>query len=192
MIDFNILKSCFLVFLIVTGNFVGDVFGCAARKILVLNVYAKHIVLICLIYFTIDFSSDTKLHPGRVFYLTLQLWIFYLMVIRMNVYFTVLVAALLFLIYVVDEYYVYLLDKEMKIHLENIHDNKEKKIKEEEKTKSFEIRHKYISTIIKSLEYMIIGFTLVGFITYFIHQRRRGKGFSYSKFILGNLKCSWE
>jgi len=193
MIEFDILKSCFLVFLIVAGNYVGDIFGCSARKILIQSVYAKHIVLICLIYFTIDFSSTDKLHPKRVIWLTLQLWIFYLMVIRMNVWFTVLVAGLLFSIYVIDEYYVYLLEQELKDHLKDIHDNKEIKIATEEKTESFETGHSYLSQIITILEYSIISLTVIGCSSYFVHQvRKKGAKFSYLKFILGDLRCSWE
>lgn len=192
MINLNILKSLFLLFLIMAGGFIGDIFGCASKKILSLNIYAKHIVFICLIYFTIDFSSDELLHPKRIFYLTIQLWIFYLMIIRMNIYFTIIVGSLLFILYAVDEFYEYVIESELKIHLEDIKDE-EKKSEEKKHLEFLKVEHKYLKDIVMVLEYIIIVLTLIGFITYFIKQRvDKNKKFSYSKFILGDLTCNWE
>jgi len=174
------------------GGYIGDIFGCASKKILSLNIHAKHILFICLIYFTIDFSSDENQHPKNVLYLTVQLWIFYLMIIRMNIYFTGIVGLLLFALYVVDEFYEYTIEEELRIHLEDIHDSKKKEA-EEKHLELLRIEHKYLKDIVHLLEYIIIILTLIGFISYFVKQRGdKNKNFSYSKFILGDLTCNWE
>ena len=192
MISLSVLKSLFLLFLVMAGGFIGDIFGCASKRILSLNIYAKHIVFICLIYFTIDFSSEDNMHPINILKLTVELWIFYLMVIRMNIYFTVLVGLLLFLLYVVDEFYEYVIQEELKIHLDTINDDDKKK-EEEKKLKFLKKEHEYLKNIVLILEYLIILITIIGFIYYFIKQKIDKKNkFSYSKFILGDLTCEWE
>ena len=109
MIGLNIMKSVFLLILVMAGGFIGDIFGCQAKRILSTNIYSKQIIFIFLIYFTVDFTSDEHLSPFKILLYTLQLWVFYLMVIRMDLGFTIIVASLLFLLYVVDEYYEYII-----------------------------------------------------------------------------------
>jgi hypothetical protein len=112
--DLRILKSLFLLILVMAGGFIGDIFGCRAKKILTHNILVKQIVFISLIYFTIDFTQDDNESPLDVVKLTISLWIFYMLIIRMNIYFTSSVASLLFALYVIDEYYEYIVEYEFK------------------------------------------------------------------------------
>ena len=52
------LKSIFLLFLVVSGNFIGELLGCKTRQIFTNNIYVKHMILIFLIYFTIDLTEE--------------------------------------------------------------------------------------------------------------------------------------
>jgi len=112
--DLRILKSLFLLILIMAGGFIGDIFGCHAKQILTHNIIVKQLVFISLIYFTIDFTQDENESPFDVVKLTISLWIFYMVIIRMNIFFTSSVAILLFALYVIDEYYEYIVEHEFK------------------------------------------------------------------------------
>jgi|TARA_Y100000389_G_scaffold41702_1_gene36417 hypothetical protein len=192
MIDIIVLKSLFLLFLVMAGSFIGDIFNCTLKNLLTNNIYIKHLVFICLIYFTIDFTDDKRKHPFKIFKLTIILWIFYMMAIRMNIFFSIIVFILLFLLYIIDEYYEYIVQEELKFHIEKIDDKKKKKEKEKH-LKILQEKHNYLKKINESLEYIIIITVLIGFILYFIKQYKDKKSkFSYSKFILGDLTCRWE
>ena len=112
--DLRILKSLFLLILIMAGGFIGDIFGCRAKKLLTHNSIIKQLVFISLIYFTIDFTQDDNESPLDVLKLTISLWVFYMLIIRMDIYFTSSVALLLFALYVIDEYYEYIVEHEFK------------------------------------------------------------------------------
>ena len=92
LIQYN--KSLFLLFLVVCGNYIGELLGCKTQKILSENIFMKHIVLLCLIFFTINLVDDKKLHPIEAGKKTLLLWTFYLVLTKMDVYFTFIVLLL--------------------------------------------------------------------------------------------------
>ena len=49
------------------------------QKLLTENMFAKHIVLILLIYFTVDLTSDKIHHPMDTLKSTVELWVFYIL-----------------------------------------------------------------------------------------------------------------
>ena len=51
-----ILKATLLIVLSVSGNFLAETLGCRTRQALE-NIYVKHLLLLFMIYFTIDFSA---------------------------------------------------------------------------------------------------------------------------------------
>ena len=187
MIPLPIMKSLFLLFLIMAAAFTSDLFGCHAKKILNFSIYAKHIVFIFLIYFTIDFTSELQ-HPLTTLYYTIGLWIFYLFVIRVDVYFTFVIGILLFMLYVVDEYFEYLVDHESDPHYNNSDDDE----KIENIKNKYREKHKYLTEIVSYLEFTIIIITLIGFLFYLNKQLKDKTPFSINKFILGEQICGWE
>ena len=191
MIDLIVLKSLFLLFLIMAGSFIGDIFNCTLKKILTNNIYIKHIVFIFLIYFTIDFTDNKRKHPFKILKLTIMLWTFYMMTIRMDIYFTLIVFILLFILYIIDEYFEYIIQEEIYAkfkNFENLNFDKKDEIK-----KTLENKHNYLKEINNVLEYIIVITVLMGFILYFVKQNNRKKSkFPYYKFLLGDLTCSWE
>ena len=187
MIGLNIMKSVFLLILIMAGSFISDIFGCQSKKILEQNMYVKHIIFIFLIYFTIDFTSGTYLSPFKIVTYTIQLWIFYLMIIRMNIYFTVVVASLLFLLYVTDEYFEYIVKVETEELIKDTDQDKTDEI-----INSFRSKHSYLKEFVDKLEYLILIITIVGFVSYYLKQKKEKKNFSTLNFIFGNLTCDWQ
>tara|TARA_Y100001970_G_scaffold269563_1_gene362219 strand:- start:804 stop:1316 length:513 start_codon:yes stop_codon:yes gene_type:complete len=169
MIDLELNKSLFLLFLVVCGNYIGELLGCKTQKLLSENMYMKHIVLLCLIFFTINLIGDKKNHPYEVFKKTLLLWLFYLVLTKMNLEFTIVVLFLLFSLYVFDEYQGYLDESGEEYNKEEYDKNK------------------------LYLQYIILGITLFGFVMYFLKQRREhSKNFDPIKFILGTSQCDFK
>tara|TARA_B100002051_G_C16743057_1_gene645593 strand:+ start:4000 stop:4521 length:522 start_codon:yes stop_codon:yes gene_type:complete len=171
MIELSTLKSLFLLFLVVSGNFIGGLLGCQAQKLLTNNIYAKHFVLLSLIYFTIDLTSDETLHPNILFKKTIQLWVFYILFSNIDINFTIIIVILLIVLYVSDDYYTY------------FKNHSEKKEESKELIQKLEI-------IINTLGYIIVTFLIIGFIIYFLKQKREKKNnFHFMKFLLGTVKC---
>ena len=51
----SLLQGLFLIMLTIFGGEVGNTFSCQTMKYLRSHVVIKHIVIICLIYFTVDY-----------------------------------------------------------------------------------------------------------------------------------------
>ena len=77
----NLMKGLFLLILAISANFVGNLLGCKTQKTLTENMLAKHGVLLFLIYFTVDLTSEEVIHPLENFKYTVLLWIFYIFLI---------------------------------------------------------------------------------------------------------------
>ena len=54
----NLLKGVFLIVLTIIGTTVENTFSCQTLKVLHTNMFAKQIIIFCLIYFTIDFAAE--------------------------------------------------------------------------------------------------------------------------------------
>ena len=78
-LNLNSIKGLFLLILAVSANFVGNLLGCKTQKLLTENMFAKHIVLILLIYFTVDLTSEKVFHPMDTLKSTVELWVFYIL-----------------------------------------------------------------------------------------------------------------
>lgn len=169
MIDLEFNKSLFLLFLVVSGNYIGELLGCKTQKLLSENIFMKHIVLLCLIFFTINLISDKVPHPFEIAKKTLLLWLFYLILTKMDLKFTLVVLFLLFSLYIFDEYQNYL-DK-----------NKEEYDKEKyDKYKLY-------------LQYLIMCLMIIGFVSYFLKQKKEHrKNFDIVKFLLGKVNCDFK
>ena len=86
----------------------GNLLGCKTQKLLTENMFAKHIVLILLIYFTVDLTSNKIFHPMDILKSTVELWIFYLLFTKLDMNFTMAVFLLLFGLYISSNYFEYL------------------------------------------------------------------------------------
>lgn len=69
----NTIKGLFLLILAVAGNFVAETLGCKTQKLLSENMLAKHFVIILILYFAIDFTSEKLNTPFDTFKLALFL-----------------------------------------------------------------------------------------------------------------------
>lgn len=161
----NIVKGIFLLILAISNNFLSGTLGCKTQKLLN-NTIAKHVVLLFIIYFAIDFTSTGVKYPPETLRTTIIIYVFYILFTRMNIYFTMISFALLAAIYVSNNYIEYYT-----------------KIVSQDRTKQFT----------KMRDLLVGGLIIIvttGFISYFVKQRRdHSVDWSLTNFIFGTNKC---
>ena len=52
------IKGIFLLILAIAGSFITETLGCKTQKMLINNMFAKHFVIILILYFTINFMNE--------------------------------------------------------------------------------------------------------------------------------------
>jgi len=170
MIGIDLIKSILLLYIAMCGGFTGDIFGCRVKQMLVNSLYAKHLMLIFMIYFTVILTSDDIISPIDNLSKAIKVWIFYLMFIRLNLTFTIIVFIQFVSLFIIDEYVNYYTKKES--------DNIDAEFLEK------------IKTFTKYFEWIIGGTTIIGFIIFLVHRsRKRGKQFNILDHLLGDMKC---
>jgi hypothetical protein len=107
LIDKNIIKGIFLIILAEYGNFVAESVGCRTQKFLSDNILAKQFIIIMIIYFSINFTSETDVNPTINIIKALIVWSGFLMFNKMNLTFTIIAFLLLVTVYIIDNYSQY-------------------------------------------------------------------------------------
>ena len=122
------------------------------------------------IYFALGFASDqTNPHPLHIMRQTLFIWVLFLIFNKMDVYYTTIVAFLLFSILLCKDYLKYY---------------------QTENEKEYNEKIVYLENIVDKIVIVTLLIAIVGFFIYFSKQRSDYSGsFSYTKFILGSPKC---
>ena len=75
----HMLKSIFLLIIAVSGNFVAETLGCKTQQLLSTNMYAKQLVTICIIYFSLSLFSNDDQYPGSNLLSATIIWFIYLL-----------------------------------------------------------------------------------------------------------------
>ena len=106
----NLLKTIFLLILAISGNFIAETLGCKTQKLLSENIYSKHIVILLLLYFAMDITSNktTPISPFVQMRYALVIWVLFIIFTRMNLNFTIAVFIILGIIYNVFFYRIYI------------------------------------------------------------------------------------
>lgn len=165
-----ILKATLLIVLSVSGNFLAETLGCRTRKALN-NIVVKHLLLLFMIYFTMDFAKDENdppEHPIKNMGKAFIVWIIFHIFTHLKQVPTAILVILLMTVYISDNYSSYLKS------LPNVNENLIEKL--------------------KSLEHVSFALALtvgiLGFGMYFIEKRNEyKKNFSLFKFVLGVKNC---
>jgi len=104
----NAINGIFLFIIIVLGNYLITTFSCETQGLLTNNIYAKHIIIIVILYFAIDLPNNiTPYHPLITLLITLFIYSLYILFTKMNIEVTLLVFGLLSFTYVIDRYINY-------------------------------------------------------------------------------------
>ena len=163
------VQGVFLLILAVAGNFVAETLGCKTQKLLSENMFAKHFVIISILYFAIDFSSGSNnpRPPWDTLKLTLVIYILFILFTKMSLPFSVIVFGMFITGYFINTYIEYYRKTDPKNPI----------------IKKFQ-RAKQILYII------MIGLIILGFGLYFAQQwKDHSKHWSTTKFIFGVNKC---
>ena len=161
----NYTTGLFLLVLSVSGNFIAETLSCRTRSLLTHSMVAKNILILFLIYFTIDFTADEIINPITQIRNAFYIWIFFLMFTKMNIYFTVIAFLLLTILYTLKKYKAY---------------------HKKQKQKQLYLQTDQISKLVEGTMLLTV---IIGFIQYFIVQKKDHKNFSYLKFLLGREEC---
>jgi hypothetical protein len=174
----NLLKSVLLLALAVSGNFVGNTLGCSTQFHMTNNMYVKHMLLIFMVFFTLNYSTTENENPSYQIFRAIMIWVCYLLFTKQNITFTILSAGILLLTYIVDTFSIYYEKKSEDKNLGEKDKNDNKEISELLKTfRTFS----FLSGILA----IIIGF----FIYYGEKNTEYGNEFNPLTFIFGKTKC---
>ena len=107
-------EAFFALYLIISSNFLGELFSCKFREFLSSNMIIKH--LLCFMTFgflviltKIDLENDNFLYEGIL--LTLVLYIWFILSTRTHVYITSIIVLLFFVMYIINYRVEYLKQK---------------------------------------------------------------------------------
>ena len=103
------VQGVFLLILAVAGNFVAETLGCKTQKLLSENMFAKHFIIISILYFAIDFSSGSNnpRPPWDTLKLTLVIYILFILFTKMSLTFSVIVFGMFITGYFINTYIEY-------------------------------------------------------------------------------------
>lgn len=170
------LKSVLLLTLAVSGNFVGNTLGCKTQYHMTNNMYVKHILLIFIIFFTINYTTSENEFPLNQVLKSLMIWVCYLLFTKQNIQFTTVSACILILAYVIDTLTIYY-QKES-----------EKNDKDSEKNKE---RYKLLNKIKYFLLWVGVLSIIIGFGLYSREKYiEYGNKFNFLTFIFGKTSCN--
>jgi hypothetical protein len=165
-----IIHSVILLLLSVSSNFITETLGCKTQYILSKYMFAKHIILGLVVYFTLSFLGSKQIHPLFNILYTFLIWLLFIMFTKLDLVITCICYSLLiinYLIYTYIEYYKQYYNK-YKLFVDKM-----------------EKLYNYIN-------YLIVVLIIIGFIKYiYIHYNIIGKtNFSMYKFIFGINICN--
>jgi len=161
----NYTKGLLLLALTVMGNFVAETLGCSTQKLLTKNRLAKHLVILFLIYFTLNITNNESVHPLHEIKMTFILFVCFIIFTKMSTKSTVIVFSALCLHYILGNFKTYYSQN-------NIHGYND-----------------IFNVIDKGLIITIAITTVIGFVTYLLKERREHKNFNLYKFFIGVDSC---
>lgn len=170
--DITILapKYIFVIYLIISGNFMASLFGCRTQDALNNNMWLKHLLGFMTMYFfviLVDSKSKWSDSPRTQFLFTSLFYIIFIITTRMDYKWWVAFIIGLCLIYILNVY------KE--------HDKTEDKDR-----KTYETYQQY-------LIYIVAVIICIGFIIYYGRKKLEyGDKFDYLTFFLGKTSCSFN
>ena len=166
--EITYVKGLFLLFLIVSGNFIGNTLSCQIQELFTYSMAVKELLVFLLIFFTLNVVDSDKTSPINHLKISVKIWLLYILLTKMDLKFSILVFTLLGSIYVINQHIEY------KKRSDDI-------TKEEEEN--------YLK-IMKIIEKIVIGLSIIGFVTYLMEKKKEyKKAFSIKKFLLGKRRC---
>jgi len=170
----SLTKGVFLLLLAVSGNFVAETLGCNTHELLKSNMFAKHILVFMILYFTISFTSHNDApDPKKNLIGAALVYGFFIMFTRMRLNITICAFFVLMILYLLSEFITYYTG-----HPGKVPPN----------------RMEILTDIQKTLYFLLPMIVLYGFIVYMYDQYRvNGKNKSkLLKIIFGVPRCKYS
>ena len=165
----NILYGIFLLIMAVSGNFVAETLSCQTQRLLSSNMYAKNIVVLMIIYFTLGFTDESA-HPLVLARQTILIWVFFLIFNKMHIKYSVLTLGMLFFVLIL---------KNVADYYSNYN--------------GYGYFNSILTKNVKIFFLITCIIVLYGFIKYFIEKKQEYKDeFSYKYFIFGKQSCKTQ
>ncbi len=173
--------TIFILILIISANFLAQLFPCRLQRILHQNIYIKHLFsFLTLLFFVVLTAPMEDKSLRNIFNKSLLLYIWFILIMRTDPYVFIL---LLFIIAII--YLFFLKENELKERAEKIQN-----IKGSEELKKIENEIIYIHNINQYFFYLTIFLTIVGFLLYMGEKKCEYKTkFNYIIFLFGKPVC---
>lgn len=174
-------KHLFILYLVISGNFIGNTFSCKLQKLLQNNMIFKHLIGFMLLFFFNVFIGESRdISPLNQLLYTLVVYIIFIITTKTNIYFLLIVIFIMFINYLLNEtIYFY----------KNKYDKNDKNDKNDKKED-----YLYKINLIKKIQFIIciimVSLILIGFVIYIIQKYNEyNKEFKISKFLFGIPNC---
>ena len=197
------IHTVFILFLIISSNYIGELFPCRIQDVLMGNVIMKHFVaFLTLLFFVLIVEPSMNMKFKELIYNSTMMYLVFLVLINNSLSFFVASIIILGVLYI-----IHLNKVEIRTTLSNDTGNdtgneEEKEGKEQERKEGKEdgavIKHseKMLSMFEQMsniLTYLFAGVVSLGFIIYMGEKKiEYGKTFSYLTFIFGKPSCRNE
>jgi hypothetical protein len=163
-------NSLFIIYLLISCNFLAQLFSCQLQNILKNHMYVKHIVgfltmLFCIILVDSNIQKENKYFEGFIYAIIFYIWFW--ITTKTNLYISLNVIVLFLIIYLLQLY---------KNTLINDQDNETIK----EKISNLQIFIVIIAIIV----------SIIGFIMYYLEKKEEYKdNWNYANFLIGTIDC---
>ena len=158
----------FILYLVISGNYLYNLFGCRIQRAFVNNMYIKHLLGLLTLFFFVSLSDkDDKTDPLIRFGKALGVYLFFILSTRMTIGAWLTFVSLLIIMYLLS------------VFIEQIEDDK-----------SMEQRYntlKYVQSITAVIAVIVL---IIGVFNYMAGKRKEyGPSFSYLTFLVGKTTC---
>lgn len=166
----KLINGAFFLLLIISSGFVGDILNCKYQRLVINNIYIKHLVAFFTLYFLNSNLFSDNDHPMNNLYNCIVLYIIFIIIMRLNITFTGIVLVLIFIIHLLHNHYVFYKNNP-------------------DKSKDYNLIIK-LHYFIRVISIITLTIAIIGLVININNRKKEyGKNFKLSNFFLGNLKC---
>jgi len=167
----DLCKGLLLIFLAILCNFLADTMNCSIQRTMYKNPLTKWLVVLGLIYFTINFTSTSNAHPTTMFLYSFFIFIIFIFFMKQGQITFYLAITILLTIFSLNQYLTYYQN------LSTSHQEYQHIVKQLEKT-------------ILVLEILLLFLLFIGNMIYLRKQMHDyGNKFDWTLFYFGTNVC---
>ena len=162
--------SLFLLYLIISGNYLGDLFGCRLQEAFTELILVKHLLAFLTLYFFVTLTGTKTQNPLNTMITSFGIYLIFILSRKIFLGYTLIILMLMLIIKMIDEY----------IQFYYTEDNKE------ESKKETKINKNKLINIQNVLTYMVYIIIFIGFVrnTHYKYKEL-GKKFDWIKYLIG-------